>query len=69
MCKKKKENEGKEEQAGELKAFRQKDILLMKEMPYSAWPRAFIANPSYKIPKNQKKILLQWGKLGRKPKR
>ena len=31
--KKKKENEGKEEQAGELKASRPKEILLMKEIP------------------------------------
>ena len=47
--------------SGRAESFPQKEILLMKEMPfYSACLGALIANPSYKIPKkNQKEKLLQ----------
>ena len=64
------ENEAKEKEAGELKASRQKEILLMKEIFFTVLGLgAFIANPSYKIPKKQKQILLQWGQIRKKAKR
>ena len=52
---------------GELNASRQKENLLMKKRSrYSAWPRAFIANPPYKIPKKAKsKYYYNGGKLGK----
>ena len=63
------ENEAEEKEVAELKASHQKEILLMTEIPLEclAWG-LLLPTPHIKYQKNQKQILLQWGKLGRKPK-
>ena len=64
------ENGGKRKEAGELKASRQKETFINGEDLFTMLGLgAFIANPSYKIPKSQKKILLQRGKIRKKAKR
>ena len=69
------ESERKGKNGGELKASRQKEALLMKEIKngvlYSACLGAFIANPSYKIQKKKTKTktkVITGDKTGRKPK-
>ena len=66
------ESERKGKDVGELKASCQKETLLMKEIkkgPLTVLVRgAFIANPSYKIPKKPQAKAITGDKTGRKPK-
>ena len=68
-CKKNKEKEEKEEQVRELKASRQKEILLMKESLYSAWLGGFYSQPLIQNTKKPKENTITMGKIRKKAKK
>ena len=50
-------------------SFPQKEILLIKKLPTVLGLGAFIANPSYKIPKKSKENTITMGKIRKKAKK
>ena len=55
------ENEAEEKEAGELKASGQKEILLMKEIFYSAWLGGFYSQPLIQHTKKPKANTITMG--------
>ena len=64
-----KENEAGEKEAGELKAFPQKKILLINERLYSAWPRGFYSQPLIQNTKTTKENTITMEQIRKKAKK